>query len=174
MHADDLTKDRGAFVPFELYDLGEAAFERSRCVGNPRASDLVTLGFINASEFELIDICRMAARGRIHRVAHRVFNDVHTEDTCFADIGEAVLAVAINLCAAGGEHDLGRRVGDGVKERIGGQIVDAIRATARNPANRTGRDNRVERIMRQAVAIGRTIEHSKRTLIWFAAEVASC
>ena len=50
-------------------------------------------------------------------------------------------------------------VGDAVEEGIGGEVVVPVGAAGRDPGDRPRRDDRVERVVRQAVAVFGAIEH---------------
>ncbi|MNV90627.1 hypothetical protein D3C71_1850340 [compost metagenome] len=67
------------------------------------------------------------------------------------DVGKGVLA------ANAGKADDRRNVVEGVEETVGRQIAHASTAQAGDPANRTWADNRVERVVRQAVALARIV-----------------
>ena len=64
------------------------------------------------------------------------------------------------LVAFAGEHHDRRLVGDAVEERVGREVDLALRAHRGDPADRPRRDDRLERIVRQAVVVlARVVEH---------------
>ena len=166
MDADDLAEDDKVVLSLDLDHLGHAAFQAGRGGRHTGAVDLVAVRFFDASVAEFIRAMGQRRRGGVHRVAHRVFDNVHAEDAGLADVGHAVLGpVHIGFGPGRGKHHLRRRIGDPVEKRIGGQIVVPVRVSGGDPSDRAWGDNRVERVMGQGVAVLRAVEHQTLLMV---------
>jgi hypothetical protein len=90
-------------------------------------------------------------RGCVHLLGERHRREIPAELFCLLDIGHAVLPVG------GGKADDGRDVAEGVEEAVGREVDIALGVAGGDPADRSRRDDGVERIVLQPMALGRFI-----------------
>lgn len=139
--------------------LGGGAIHTIIACRHARTIDRLAVGLGDAGRAEFIDARGEGGRTRIHRRDHPERHQRDREHPAFADLGDRILAaLAVRLGRGRGEDHLRRHIGDGVEERIGCQIVTQPPARA-DPGDGPRRDDGVERIMGQAMALGRAIEH---------------
>ena len=159
MHARHRAEGHEVGLARKLDDLRQAAFERGGRVRDAGAVDGLALGLHGTGPGELIHSGGEGLGGGVHHITGRVIHQVDAEDAAFPELGHAVLrSLPVLLGRGRGEHDLRRGVGHCVEEAVGREVVAQPRAGA-DPADRPGRDDGAERVVRQAVAILGAIEH---------------
>ncbi|MPL75507.1 hypothetical protein SDC9_21331 [bioreactor metagenome] len=157
--AGHLAMDQEVRLAEQRDHLHQPAFEGGRGLRDARAVDRLAFGLLEARDGELVRSRGQRRRGGVHRPDQLGGDEVDAEHPAFADLCEAVLGVAaVGFRRGRGEDHLRRGIGDGVEEGIGGEIV-AKGAARRDPADRARRDDRIERVVRQAVTIGGAVEH---------------
>ncbi len=141
-------------------DLDRAALERDRALGHARHADQRRRERRQAGERELVDLGRHGGAARVHPLDERPRRQVPDELAGRLDVAHGVLV------ADAGEADDRRRVVERVEEAVRREVQRAVRRARRDPADRPRPDDRVERVVRQAVAVlrlvGMEVVHQRR------------
>jgi hypothetical protein len=138
--------DRRALCVAEPDHLGQAAFKRHGTFDDARRGDPLGKRRRQAGQGEFVDMVGNHRRGGVHGQRQRPGRQVPHELARLLDIAHRVLP------ARAGKSDDRRLVVEGVEEAVGREIAHARGADRRDPADRSRRDDGVQRIVPQAMA----------------------
>ena len=161
MHARDFAEHHEIGLAGQLHDLGQLAFQRGRGIRDAGAGDRLAFGLLDPG------LCRIRPprAGRCPDetfITSRIaYSTMLTQNTPVSRILPTLSLVPSRsgLVAGRGEHHLRRHIGDRVEKAVGRQVVAPVRVTARDPADGARRDDGVERVVRQAVAVFGAVKH---------------
>src|SRR5579872_6500597 len=131
----------------QLNDLSQLAFERYRAFGNPWHIDELAGNSRQACDRELVDLVSDMRGGRVHLLCQILGRKIPDELAGLLDIGDAVLP------GGRGKADDRRHVTEAVEEAVRRQIDVAFGVSRGNPADRTRRDDGIERVVLEAMAV---------------------
>src|SRR3954470_15425307 len=136
----------------QLDDLRQLAFEGYRALGDTRHIDELAWRRGEPRDLEFADVVGDVRRRRVHLLRQIHGGEIPDELAAFLDVLDAVLP------RGRGKADDRRMVAKAVEKTVGREVDVALGIARGDPADRTRRDDGVERIVPEAVAVPRFVE----------------
>src|ERR1035437_8571355 len=144
--------ERKAVTAMQLYNLHQLAFERRRGLCDARRHYHPARSCAQLRELEFADTVRQGGGCLVHFLRKGTGDQIADKFAGRFDIGHRVLP------PRRAEHDHWRVVAHSIEEAVRRKIHAALSVSSRNPADRSRRNYRLERIVREVVTFRRLVE----------------